>query len=103
MTEFFPFKFYSGIFLINPVMSLILTDMETPKSSSRRIKPRKYVPTPKMAERKKALFTPRSSERSPSISLEGDSDDDSDLGIMSPLQCSSSPSRYDSDGKIFLF
>ncbi|XP_063695534.1 N-acetyltransferase ESCO2 [Culicoides brevitarsis] len=72
--------------------------METPKSNSRRLNPRKYHPTPKMSERKKALFTPKSSEKSPSISSYREcSDDDSDLGIMSPLQHSSSSSKYDSD------
>uniref|UniRef100_A0A336KG68 CSON006352 protein n=1 Tax=Culicoides sonorensis TaxID=179676 RepID=A0A336KG68_CULSO len=71
--------------------------METPKSATRNIKPRKHVPTPKMSDRKKALFTPRSSRGSPSTLMKCDSDDDSDLGILSPLQCSSSPLRYDSD------
>lgn len=77
--------------------------METPKSNSRRINPRKYVPTPKMSERKKSLFRTRSAERSPSLSLRDESDNDSDLGVMSPLDCSSNSSVYDSDGKLISF
>lgn len=52
------------------------------------VRPR-YTPTPKMSERKRALFGTQS------ITLPETIDEDSDLGPMSPLQFSSSPSSYE--------
>lgn len=52
------------------------------------VRPR-YTPTPKMSERKRALFG------SQPITLPETIDEDSDLGPMSPLQFSSSPSNYE--------
>lgn len=60
------------------------------------------APTPKLSERKKRLFT---SEQSPASNRNVftrsscaivEEDDDSDLGPMSPLQFSSSPSSFNS-------
>ncbi|XP_058459609.1 N-acetyltransferase eco [Malaya genurostris] len=62
----------------------------TPQNETVRITRSKYVPTPKMTGRKKALFY--SGEQTPrgrSKSLE----EDSDLGPMSPLKFSNSPKK----------
>lgn len=61
-------------------------DQTTPPNDVMR--PR-YTPTPKMSERKRALFG------SQPITLPETIDEDSDLGPMSPLQFSSSPSSYE--------
>lgn len=61
----------------------------TPKNKISR--PR-HTPTPKMSERKKSLFT--SSQTT--ITYPTTIDEDSDLGPMSPLQFSCSPTSYDS-------
>lgn len=53
------------------------------------VRPR-HTPTPKMSERKKALFGGKLS-----ISLPETIDEDSDLGPMSPLQFSCSPTTYE--------
>lgn len=78
----------------------IFLEMETPKSSGKRIRAKKYAPTPKMSDRKKALFTTSSDQhkRTPTITTLSEIDDE-DLGIMSPLQFSSSPTKYEDRGK----
>lgn len=63
-------------------------DQTTPPNDVGR--PR-YTPTPKMSERKRALF----GSQSISNTLHETIDEDSDLGPMSPLQFSSSPSSYE--------
>lgn len=49
----------------------------------------RHVPTPKISERKKALFGGRSSNEKGRVSIEVDAD----LGPMSPLKFSNSPKR----------
>lgn len=61
-------------------------DQTTPPNDV--LRPR-YTPTPKMSERKRALFG------SQAITLPETIDEDSDLGPMSPLQFSSSPNSYE--------
>lgn len=63
----------------------------TPKNKV--VRPR-HTPTPKMSDRKKSLFT--SAKHTVNLPTTIDEDDDSDLGPMSPLQFSSSPTSYDS-------
>lgn len=62
--------------------------METPKTRTRN-RPR-HVPTPKMSDRKKSLFSKYESKNTPDIINE-----DSDLGPMSPLEFSSSDDSND--------
>lgn len=62
-------------------------DITTPPNQC--VRPR-HTPTPKMSERKKALFGGKLS-----ISLPETIDEDSDLGPMSPLQFSCSPTTYE--------
>lgn len=70
--------------------------METPKTSSKWEKPRKHVPTPKMSDRKKSLFTSVRDRSSTNID-----DLDDDLGIISPIMIS--PASSDGEFSFFLF
>lgn len=60
--------------------------------TGRSLRPR-HVPTPKFEERKRKLFE-RSARNA--INENEDEDEDSDLGPMSPLESSSSPSSFHS-------
>lgn len=66
--------------------------MEKTPPPSRALRQR-HTPTPKMSERKRSLFA--SSSRHVASSCPTTIDEDSDLGPMSPLQFSCSPSSYD--------
>ncbi|XP_065079477.1 N-acetyltransferase eco [Ochlerotatus camptorhynchus] len=61
--------------------------METPRSENRALTRSRYVPTPKMSDRKKSLFVTESRD------LGRNPEEDSDLGPMSPLKFSNSPKR----------
>lgn len=62
----------------------------------KRILRQRHTPTPKISERKKALFSGHANNNKQSSNLPATIDEDSDLGPMSPLQFSCSPSTYDS-------
>lgn len=66
----------------------------TPRVESQRITRPKRVPTPKMSDRKKALFGDkmRTLRESSAATME-EEEEDSDLGPMSPLKFSNSPKR----------
>lgn len=66
----------------------------------KRILRQRHTPTPKMSERKKSLFSGQASNKQPP-NVPATIDEDSDLGPMSPLQFSCSPSTYD-DGPPFM-
>lgn len=68
----------------------IIDKERTPDSSSHEYRPR-HTPTPKMSDRKKSLFI--SDKSKASIPLTINENSDSDLGPMSPLQFSCSPSE----------
>lgn len=82
--------------------------MET-TPTNRCLRPR-HVPTPKLSERKKKLFQD-AKETSTTILINNvidEGDENSDLGPMSPLQFSSSPSSFqrlhsNSKGNIFFY
>lgn len=62
---------------------------QTPRDENHRVTRSRHVPTPKISERKKALFGGRSSNKEGRVSIEVDAD----LGPMSPLKFSNSPKR----------
>lgn len=61
--------------------------METPRDENRALTRTRYVPTPKMSDRKKSLFGAESRD------MVRNAEEDSDLGPMSPLKFSNSPKR----------
>lgn len=73
----------------------IVQDMSTPTTSNNGSRPRR-APTPKMSERKKKLFSDNGGgggETSLSKTVINE-EEDSDLGPMSPLQFSASPTNF---------
>lgn len=64
--------------------------------SARLLRPR-HVPTPKFEDRKKKLF-----DHIDRNAIDENDDEDSDLGPMSPLECSSSPSSFRKKYGIFV-
>lgn len=63
--------------------------------TNRSIRPR-HVPTPKLSERKKKLFVDAKETSTTTLinNVIDEGDEDSDLGPMSPLEFSSSPSNF---------
>lgn len=77
--------------------------------TNKNIRPRR-APTPKLSERKKKLFEDAKETSTTTLinNVIDEGDEDSDLGPMSPLQFSSSPSNFqrlhsiETNGKFYL-